>query len=72
MTARAESTSPCPVGGRSSGPIGQSAARVDGPAKVTGQAQYAGEHRPPGLVYAATADSSIPAGTIRHIDTADA
>ena len=54
------------------GTIGTPVRRVDGPAKVTGQAKYAAEFAPEGLAYAALIESSIPAGSIRHIDTAKA
>ena len=49
--------------------IGAPLSRVDGPEKVTGRARYAAEFHPDGLVYAATADSTIPAGEITAIDT---
>ena len=49
--------------------IGAPVTRVDGPLKVTGGARYAAEVRPEGLLYAATADSTIPAGRIASIDT---
>ncbi len=49
--------------------IGSPVARVDGPAKVRGEAQYAAEFAPDGLLYAATADSTCPAGTIATLDT---
>jgi len=52
--------------------IGAPLSRVDGPAKVTGRAQYAAEFHPPGLVYAALTDSTIPAGRITALDTAAA
>ena len=52
--------------------VGAPLSRVDGPAKVTGGARYAAEFHPDGLVYAATADSTVAAGTITSIDTADA
>ena len=52
--------------------IGKPVGRVDGPAKVTGQARYAAEFHPEGLLYAATADSTIAAGRIIAIDTAAA
>ena len=50
--------------------IGAPLPRVDGPAKVTGAATYAAEFHPDGLVYAATHDSTIPAGRITAIDAA--
>ncbi|WP_181706274.1 xanthine dehydrogenase family protein molybdopterin-binding subunit [Chthonobacter rhizosphaerae] len=49
--------------------IGQPVSRVDGPAKVTGTARYAGEFAPDGLAYAAVVTSTIPKGRIRRIDT---
>ena len=52
--------------------IGTPLARVDGPAKVTGQARYAAEFHPDGMIYAATADSTVAAGTIIAIETAAA
>ena len=52
--------------------IGEPLTRVDGPAKVTGRARYAAEFHPDGLAYAATHDSTVPAGRITAIDTAAA
>ncbi len=52
--------------------VGAPLRRVDGPAKVTGAASYAAEFHPDGLVYAATADSTVAAGMITEIDTAAA
>ena len=49
--------------------VGAPLPRVDGPAKVTGGARYAAEFHPDGLAYAATHDSTIPAGRIAAIDT---
>ena len=49
--------------------VGAPLRRVDGPTKVTGGARYAAEYHPDGLVYAATVDSTIAAGTIIAIDT---
>ncbi len=51
------------------GTIGQPIARVDGPAKVSGRAKYAAEFAPEGLVYAALVESTIPAGSIKSIDS---
>ena len=48
--------------------VGKALSRVDGPAKVTGAARYAAEFHPDGLVYAATADSTIASGRITSID----
>lgn len=52
--------------------IGAPLTRVDGPTKVTGGACYAAEFHPDGLAYAATHDSTVPAGRITAIDTAAA
>ena len=49
--------------------IGAPITRVDGPAKVTGSARYAAEFHPDGLAYAATHDSTVPAGRITAINT---
>ena len=48
--------------------IGAPLTRVDGPAKVTGDARYAAEFHLDGLAYAATHDSTVPAGRITAID----
>ncbi|HEX2833225.1 MAG TPA: xanthine dehydrogenase family protein molybdopterin-binding subunit [Thermoanaerobaculia bacterium] len=52
--------------------IGEGRDRVDGRAKVTGEARYAAEHNLEGLVHAVVVSASIPSGTIRSIDTAAA
>ncbi len=52
--------------------IGAPLTRVDGPVKVTGRARYAAEFHPDGLAYAATHDSTVPAGRITAIDIAAA
>ncbi len=52
--------------------VGAPLTRVDGPAKVTGRARYAAEFHPDGLAYAATHDSTVPAGRIAAIDIAAA
>ncbi len=52
--------------------VGAPLPRVDGLAKVTGGARYAAEFHPDGLAYAATHDSTVPAGRIAAIDTARA
>jgi xanthine dehydrogenase YagR molybdenum-binding subunit len=49
--------------------IGTSTSRVDGRAKVTGMAQYAGEFKAPNLVYASVVTSTIARGRIARIDT---
>jgi xanthine dehydrogenase YagR molybdenum-binding subunit len=52
--------------------IGTSTSRVDGCAKVTGGAQYAGEFEAPNLVYASVVTSTIARGRIARIDTSRA
>jgi xanthine dehydrogenase YagR molybdenum-binding subunit len=52
--------------------IGSSTSRVDGRAKVTGMAQYAGEFKAPDLAYGSVVTSSIARGRIARIDTSRA
>jgi xanthine dehydrogenase YagR molybdenum-binding subunit len=52
--------------------IGTATPRVDGRAKVTGAAKYAGEFNVPDLVYAYVVESTIPKGRIARIDTSEA
>ncbi len=52
--------------------IGKPTSRVDGRAKVTGEAKYAAEHNVPGLVYGVVVSSAIAKGKITRIDVADA
>jgi xanthine dehydrogenase YagR molybdenum-binding subunit len=52
--------------------IGTATSRVDGRAKVTGEAKYAGEFNVPGLVHGYVVDSTIPKGRIARIDTSAA
>jgi xanthine dehydrogenase YagR molybdenum-binding subunit len=52
--------------------IGTATSRVDGRAKVTGEAKYAGEFSVPGLVHGYVVDSTIPKGRIVRIDTSGA
>jgi xanthine dehydrogenase YagR molybdenum-binding subunit len=52
--------------------VGEPISRVDGRAKVTGQATYAGEPAVANLVYGAVVSSTIAKGTIRTIDTTGA
>ncbi|MGI4951963.1 MAG: xanthine dehydrogenase family protein molybdopterin-binding subunit [Janthinobacterium lividum] len=49
--------------------IGLPRNRVDGPAKVTGGAQYAAEYTAPGLLYGYVVSSEIATGRIKHIDS---
>ncbi|MFJ6662100.1 xanthine dehydrogenase family protein molybdopterin-binding subunit [Streptomyces sp. NPDC091377] len=53
-------------------PIGTATGRRDGRAKVTGGARYAAEHLPEGLLHAVQVTSTVPAGTITALDTAEA
>ncbi|KRR15903.1 aldehyde oxidase [Bradyrhizobium lablabi] len=52
--------------------IGSATSRVDGRAKVTGEAKYAGEFNVPGLVHGYVVDSIIPKGRIVRIDASGA
>jgi xanthine dehydrogenase YagR molybdenum-binding subunit len=52
--------------------IGTSTSRVDGRAKVTGEAKYAGEFNVSGLAYGSVIESTIPKGRIARIDTSEA
>lgn len=52
--------------------VGAPLSRVDGRLKVTGQAKYAADHHPEGVVHAVVVDSSIGKGRITGIDTATA
>src|SRR5262245_35324475 len=54
------------------GYVGRSVARIDGPAKTTGQARFAAEHSYPNLAYAALVYATIARGRITTIDTAPA
>ncbi|WP_036968861.1 xanthine dehydrogenase family protein molybdopterin-binding subunit [Promicromonospora kroppenstedtii] len=53
-------------------PIGREIDRIDGRLKVTGAAQYSGDHPAPALVHAYLITSSIGLGRIRAMDTAAA
>ncbi len=52
--------------------IGRPIDRVDGRAKVTGGARYAGEILLPGLTHAAVVGATIPCGRVTAIDARDA
>jgi xanthine dehydrogenase YagR molybdenum-binding subunit len=52
--------------------IGKARARIDGPLKVTGTAQYATDHSVPGMLYAVPVGATIAKGTIKAIDTSRA
>jgi xanthine dehydrogenase YagR molybdenum-binding subunit len=51
--------------------IGTPTSRIDGRAKVTGEAKYAAEFNAPGLVYGSVVTSSIARGRIVRIDASD-
>ncbi len=52
--------------------IGTATSRVDGRAKVTGAAKYAGEFNTAELAYGAVVTSTLPSGRIARIDTSEA
>ncbi|MCJ2114073.1 xanthine dehydrogenase family protein molybdopterin-binding subunit [Methylobacterium sp. WL30] len=52
--------------------VGSARSRVDGPAKVTGLAKYAGEFAAPDLLHGYVVSSGIAKGRIRTIDTGKA
>src|SRR4051812_7554745 len=52
--------------------IGTATSRVDGRAKVTGEAKYAGEFNVPGLCHGYVVAATIPKGRIKRIDTSAA
>jgi xanthine dehydrogenase YagR molybdenum-binding subunit len=52
--------------------LGQPASRVDGRAKVTGQARYAAEHAAPDMAYGVVVSSRIARGRITSMDVAEA
>lgn len=52
--------------------IGSDLARIDGPLKTTGSAQYAADFHFPGMVHAVPVTSTIASGKLRSIDAADA
>ncbi|MFC8828837.1 xanthine dehydrogenase family protein molybdopterin-binding subunit [Streptomyces sp. NPDC057137] len=49
--------------------LGSAAARIEGPAKVTGTARYAAEHTPPGCLYAWVVPATVARGRIASFDT---
>jgi xanthine dehydrogenase YagR molybdenum-binding subunit len=53
-------------------PIGRSTPRVDGPAKVTGTAQYTSDFHFPGMLYAVPVEATIGNGRVVKLDTAAA
>ena len=55
-------------GDASDGILGGRLSRIDGPAKITGTADYAMEHFPEGMAHAVIIDSTIASGRILAID----
>src|SRR5213593_1531299 len=53
-------------------PIGRSTPRVDGPAKVSGKAQYTSDFHFPGTLYAVPVEATIASGRVVKLDTAAA
>src|SRR6184192_4253604 len=53
-------------------PIGRQTPRVDGPFKVSGNAQYASDFHFPGMLYAVPVEATIASGKIQNIDPAAA
>ena len=49
--------------------IGTATSRIDGRAKVTGEAKYAGDFNVPGLVHGYVVESTIAKGRIARMDT---
>lgn len=49
--------------------VGTPQSRIDGPAKVTGRARYAGEYAAPDLAYGIVVSSAVARGTIKAIHT---
>jgi xanthine dehydrogenase YagR molybdenum-binding subunit len=52
--------------------IGTATSRIDGRAKVTGVAKYAGEFNVPNLAFGAVVESTVARGRITRIDTSEA
>jgi len=52
--------------------LGRPASRIEGHAKVTGSAKYAGEHNSPGLAHGVVITSSIAKGRIKRIHAEEA
>src|SRR3970040_2171151 len=50
-------------------PIGRDTARIDGPLKVTGRAQYTSDFHFPGMLYAVPVEATIANGRIVKLDT---
>ena len=53
-------------------PVGRDTPRVDGPRKVSGQAQYTADFHFPGMLYAVPVEATIANGKLVRLDTAAA
>jgi xanthine dehydrogenase YagR molybdenum-binding subunit len=53
-------------------PVGRDTARVDGPVKVSGLAQYTSDFHFPGMLYAVPVEATIANGKVLKLDTAAA
>src|SRR5438445_5800193 len=53
-------------------PVGRDTPRVDGPRKVSGQAQYTSDFNFPGMLYAVPVEATIASGRVIKLDTAAA
>ncbi|MRG56381.1 molybdopterin-dependent oxidoreductase [Phyllobacterium sp. SYP-B3895] len=59
-------------GDAADGALGGRLSRIDGPAKITGLADYALEHHPQGMVHAVLVESAIASGRVISIDASAA
>jgi xanthine dehydrogenase YagR molybdenum-binding subunit len=57
---------------RTQDPVGRDTPRIDGPRKVTGQAQYTSDFHFPGMLYAVPVEATIANGKLLKLDTSAA
>src|SRR5258708_8868640 len=72
MSPEIISLTPEPAHVRHGSSIGQPLTRRDGVLKVRGEARYAADNHPPGMLYAVLAVSSIARGRVTFLDVAAA
>lgn len=60
---------PAPTPPDPTGPVGHSVERADGPLKLSGQAEFTGDIKLPGMLYAAVLHSPVAHARITSIDT---